>query len=103
MVEQIVTRTVPVIQDFNGFLKVLKPNLAVGDHCLVILYQLGNRGCTFDEMERWVRPKMRANLGRTLRGLGEVKDLIHFDGSRYIITQLGQREVAARHLVDPTV
>ena len=103
LVEQIVTRTVPVIQDINGFLKVLKPNLAVGDHCLVILYQLGTHGCTFDEMERWVRPKMRANLGRTLRGLGEAKDLIHFDGGRYIITQLGQREVEARHLVDPTV
>lgn len=103
LVDQIVTRAVPVIQDFNGFLKVLNPKLAVGDHCLVILYHLGYQGCTFDEMKHWVRPQMRANLGTTLRRLGETKDLIHFDANRYFITRLGQREVEGRHLVDPTV
>src|ERR1035437_6988498 len=103
LVRQIVTRLSPVIQDFNGFPKVLKPNLAVSDHCLVIMYQRGDQGCTFAEMESWVRPSMRANLGRTLRRLHEGKDLAHFDGDRYYITQLGQREVEARHLADPFV
>jgi hypothetical protein len=103
LVRQIVTRVSPVIQEFNGFPKVLKPNLAVSDYCLVLLYQRGDRGCTFAEMESWVRPPMRANLGRTLRRLDEAKDLAHFDGSRYYITQLGQKEVEARHLADPFV
>lgn len=101
LVDQIVTRAVPVIQDFNGFLKVLKPNLAVSDHCLVLLYQRGEQGATYKEVENWVRPQMRANLGRTLNGLAERKDLVHFDGSRYFITRLGQKEVEARHLVEP--
>jgi hypothetical protein len=101
LVEQVVTRAVPVVQDFNGFLKVLKPSLAVSDHCLVILYQLGERGCTLQEMEKWVRPQMRANLARTLRRLAEVKDLVHIDAGRYAITRLGQREVEMRHLADP--
>ena len=103
LVSQIVTRAVPVVQDFNGFLKILKPNLAVGDHCLVLLYQRGDQGAAFKEIESWVRPQMRANLGRTLNGLAERKDLVHFDGSRYFITRLGQKEVEARHLVEPTV
>jgi len=102
LVSQIVTRAVPVVQDFNGFLKILKPNLAVSDHCLVLLYQRGEQGATFKEMESWVRPQMRANLGRTLNGLAERKDFAHSDGSRYFITRLGQKEVEARHLVDPT-
>ena len=102
MVSEIVTRAVPVVQDFNGFLKILKPNLAVSDHCLVLLYQRGEQGAAFKEMESWVRPQMRANLARTLNGLGERKDLIHFDGSRYFITRLGQKEVEVRHLVEPT-
>jgi hypothetical protein len=101
LVDQIVTRAVPVFQDFNGFLKVLKPNLAVSDHCLVLLYQRGEQGATYKEVENWVRPQMRANLGRTLNGLAERKDLVHFDGSRYFITRLGQKEVEARHLVEP--
>jgi len=46
---------------------------------------------------------MRANLGTTLKRLAEQKDLIHYDGSRYLITRLGQKEVEARHLVEPTV
>lgn len=102
LVSQIVTRAVPVVQDFNGFLKILKPNLAVSDHCLVLLYQRGEQGAAFQEIEGWVRPQMRANLGRTLNGLAERKDLVHFDGSRYFITRLGQKEVEARHLVQPT-
>jgi hypothetical protein len=99
-VEQIVTRAVPVIQDFNGFLKVLKPNLAASDHCLVVLYQRGSQGATFEEIESWVRPSMRSNLGRTLTGLVERKDQAHFDGSRYYITRLGQKEVESRHLIE---
>lgn len=103
LVSQIVTRSVPVIQDFGTFLKVLKPKLAVSDHCLVLLYHRSEQGAEFKELEGWVRPQMRANLGRTLKGLAEQKDLIHFDGSRYFISRLGQKEVEARHLVEPFV
>ena len=101
IVNQIVTRTAPVIQDFNGYLKVLKPNLATSDHILVVLYHRGEQGATFNEVESWARPKMRANLGRTLRTLYESKDLLHFDGAKYFITQLGQKEVESRKLVEP--
>jgi hypothetical protein len=68
---------------------------------LVLLYQRGEQGATLKELVSWARPKMRANLGTTLKRLAEQKDLIHFDGSRYLITQLGQKEVEARHLVEP--
>jgi hypothetical protein len=103
LVGEIVTRAVPVVQDFNGFLKVLKPNLAVSDHCLVLLYQRGEQGATFKEIETWVRPQMRANLGRTLNILATTKDFIHFDGTSYFITFLGQKQVETRHLVEPTL
>src|ERR1017187_2318137 len=103
LVSEIVTRAVPVIQDFNGFPKVLKPNLAVSDDCLVLLYQRGDRGCTFQEIHAWVRPQMRANLGRTLNNLVEAKDFAHFDGNSYYVTRLGQQEVEIRHLVDSVV
>jgi hypothetical protein len=103
LVDEIVTRVAPVVQDFNGFLKVLKPNLATSDHCIVLLYQRGTKGVTFKEMESWVRPSMRANLGRTLANLVERKDFAHFDGQRYYVTRLGIREVESRHLVEPMV
>jgi len=102
LVAQIVTRAVPVIQEFDGFLKVLKPSLGASDHCLVLLYQCGVQGATFDQLLSWVRPQMRANLGRTLSRLVEGKDFVHQAGSTYKITYLGQKEVESRRLLEPT-
>lgn len=100
MVEQLVSRRAPVVQDFDGHLKVLK-NLGASDHCLVILYHRGSAGVTLEELKAWVRPKMRANLRRTLAALVDDKDLAHFDGSKYLITHLGEQEVERRQLVEP--
>jgi hypothetical protein len=101
LVEETVTRSAPVVQDFKGFLKVLNPNLKAGDHALVLLYHRGAVGATFAELSSWVRPKMRGNLNRTLKRLVEQDDFVHWDGARYIITRRGQQEVERRHLVKP--
>jgi hypothetical protein len=100
IVSGIVTRAVPVVQDFDGFPKLLK-NIGVTDHCLVLLYQRGDSGATFDELSKWVRPPMRANLSRTLTSMVEGKNFAHFDGTRYKITRLGQRETESNRLLEP--
>lgn len=101
IVEQIVTRTAPVIQDFNGFLKVLNPDLPAGEHCLVLLYHRGTQGATFDELRNWVRPEMRDNLRRTLTSITNGKDFAHYDGQLYFITRLGVKNVEDRRLIEP--
>jgi len=99
MVDEIVTRKAPLIQDFAGFLKVLKPGLGASDHFLVLLYQRGDNGATLDELAAWARPPMRANIRRTLGDLVDKKDLAHFDGSRYQITHLGKQHVESGKLL----
>jgi hypothetical protein len=101
MVDGIVKRVAPVVQDFNGFLKILNPKLGVSDHCSVLLYQRGEDGATYDELEKWARPPMRANLKRTLDMLVDKKDYAHFDGSRYFITRHGERHVEQKNLITP--
>lgn len=101
MVDDLVTRQAPVIQDFGGFLKVLRANLTASPYCLVLLYQRGALGATYDELDKWVRPGMRANLRRTLRGLVDDKALLHYDSSRYYITRTGQHEVESQGWLDP--
>lgn len=103
LVTEIVTRTAPVVQDFGGFLKVLKPGLGSTDHCLVLLYHRGEFGATLAELDSWVRPSMRANLRRTLNKLVDEKDFAHFDSVRYQITRLGQQDVEARQLINPAM
>lgn len=100
IVEDLVTRIVPVIQDFNGFQKVLNPSLRVSEHCLVLLYNRGGQGATFEELRSWVRPAMRGNLQRTLIRLTNERDFVHFDESKYYITRLGEAEVERRRLLE---
>ncbi len=100
IVETIVVRAAPIIQDFDGFLKVLNPNLNAGDWCLVLLYQCGASGATFEQVSEWVRPDMRTNLKRTLHRLAHDKAFIHVNGNAYLITLRGQKEVEARRLVE---
>jgi len=101
LVDEIVTRTAPIVQDFGGALKVLRPDLGSSDHCLVLLYHCGARGATFEDLRGWVRPTMRRNLRRTLTRLVDEQDRAHSDGLRYWITRLGEQEVERRGLVDP--
>lgn len=98
IIDTLVTRKVPAIQDFNGFLKVLRPKLKVGKYVLLLLYERGRAGALYSEIESWIKPTMRKNLRRALHRLVHETASIHFDGSRYFITQLGMTEVEKRNL-----
>jgi hypothetical protein len=101
IVDDIVARTVPIIQDFDGQLKVLKTSLGASDYCLVLLYHRGSQGATYSELEAWVRPPMRANLRRTLRRLEDDSAFIHSDSQVFRITQAAECDVERRRLVEP--
>jgi hypothetical protein len=98
-VENIVTRAAPVIQEFDGFLKVLDPDLRAGDFILVLLYHRGAVGATYAELDTWAKPPMRGNLKTTLARLVDDRAFVHFDGTRYFITRPGQHEVESRQLL----
>jgi hypothetical protein len=100
IVANIVTRAAPAIEDFDGFLKVLRTDLGVSDFVLLLLYQRGTQGATFTELETWVRPKMRANLRRTLTGLADDKAYIHAAGDTYRITRSGQQYIEEEGLME---
>ena len=102
IVDGIVKRAAPVVQDFGGFLKVLNPSLKAGEHCAVLLYHVGEDGATYDEMSKWVRPVMRRNLRRTLESLVDQKDYVHFDGARYYVTRRGELYVEENGLIAPS-
>jgi hypothetical protein len=99
MVDQIVTRSAPTVQDFDGFLKILNPSLAAGDYVLLLLYQRGARGAELAELTAWVRPAMRPNLRRTVGRLVDDLAFAHYTGDRYLITRTGEQEVERRKLL----
>ena len=99
LITGLVRRRAPVIEDFDGFLKVLNPKLRAGDHCLVLLYQRGGLGATYEELKEWARPTMRGHLRRTLDRLEHSLALVHCENGKYQITIAGQREVETRRLL----
>lgn len=100
IVEELVSRSAPIIEDFDGFLKLLNPTLAAGDQCLVLLYQRGRTGAKLDELLEWVKPSARANLRRTFRRLVEDLALVHQDDNSFFITAAGRLDVEARRLLE---
>lgn len=99
MILDLISKDVPLIQEFEGFPRVLK-QLKASDHFLVLLYWRGASGATQAQLHAWARPPMRSNMKRTLNQLDQ-RDLVHFDGSRYVLTHLGERDVETRKLLEP--
>ena len=100
IVQDLVTRRAPAVQDFDGFLKVLKPSLKVSDHLLLLAYDRGGIGASYEQLESWVKPSMRTNLRRSLHRLVHESAYLHFDGKKYVITLSGITEVESKHLHD---
>ena len=98
IVDGLVTRKVPAIEDFNGFLKVLRPKLKVSEYILLVLYERAKAGASYVELESWVKPSMRPNLRRTLDRLVHNYAFLHTTGGIYFITELGAAEVEKRNL-----
>lgn len=98
IVNSLVTRRAPVIQDFDGFLKILNPNLKATDVLLLLLYERSTNGATLNELTSWVKPSMRSNLRRTLSRIVYDLAYAHTDGKRYYITKTGMRDVESRNL-----
>lgn len=103
IVDLIVARSAPAIQDFEGFLKVLRPELSAGHYVLLLLYQRGIRGADFEELSQWVRANMRQNLRRTLARLADDLAFIHVSEPRYFITRRGEQEVERRKLLEVNI
>ncbi len=101
IVDGIVERRAPIVQDFEGFLKVLDPQLGASDYCLVLLYECGSRGANFEQLSEWIHPKMRSNLRRTLNRLVNDLAFVHEREGRYSITRAGQLDIESRQLLEP--
>lgn len=92
LIDTLVVRKVPLIQDFDGFLKVLDPSLSVPKQILVLLYQRGAEGALRGELSKWVKTSA-GNLSNALSRLANSQKYLHYSGSRYLITRAGETYV----------
>lgn len=100
LVKSITVHSIPAVEDFNGFLKTLKPSLGPLDRILLLLYHRNVTGATFDELKSWLKPSQRSNARRDLNKLEHEKDFIILQNNNYLITRLGILEVQKKKLVE---
>jgi hypothetical protein len=93
LIDQLVRRRAPVVQNFNGFLKVLNPELEVSDRVILLLYERGAQRASFQDLKNWVHPRMRKNLRRALDNLEHDRAWIHSEDDMFQITHVGMQYV----------
>jgi len=89
LVDTIVARKVPLIQDFDGYPKLLNPRLSVSNKILVLLYYKDAEGASISELRRWIKTKSSSHIPTTLTNLQHEKGYVHRDDSRCYITRAG--------------
>jgi len=89
LVDCIVERKAPLIQDFSGYLKVLNPKLSVPNKILALLYYRGKEGASTKELRYWVKTKSPSHIPTAIANLEHKKGYIHCDNSQCYITRTG--------------
>jgi len=93
IINSLVEKEVPIIQDFGGFKVILNPQLSAKDRILVLLCDRGEEGITRAELSLQLPPKMRNQLGTQLSRLQHDKSFIHRDKNKIYITRSGEKFV----------
>ena len=88
IINTIVERKVPMIEEFEGDLKVLKPELSVADKILLTLYKKYPEYVSTSDLKEWIKTKSPTHITTVLRQLDhEAK--IHRKNKKNIITKKG--------------
>jgi hypothetical protein len=92
MVDNLVERKVPIIQDFGGFPKILRDDLAIPDRVLVLAYKSGVNGVAIRDLQNWLKPAKPGTVRVAVLRLDR-KTYLHRDGDHCFITLSGIRYV----------
>jgi hypothetical protein len=92
LVNSLVKVRIPLIQDFDGFLKILKPDLKVPDKVLSLLYYRGTEGATVKQLNEWLSHRVSGtHMNNTLSRLEHDRAFIYRKGDLCFITDTGRK------------
>lgn len=101
IIENLVTREVPAVQEIDGH-PVILSHLRPREQALLMLYRAGAKGVSLDELADWLRLDRKDHLRDRLSKLDEAKFVLcHPKSDRYYVTDLGVREVETKGLAQP--
>jgi hypothetical protein len=100
LVKAITVRSIPAVEDIDGYLKTLRPSLGPADRIILLLYHCADRGASLSQLSGWLKPSQRQNLGRTMKQLEHDKDMVALVNGKYKLTRRGIQEIEKRKLTE---
>jgi hypothetical protein len=101
IIEDLVTKEVPAVQEIDGHPVILK-DLQARDQAMLMLYRAGAEGATLDELAEWLRAPRKDHLKTRLLKLDVDKlVLAHPRSGRFHITTNGVKYVEEKGLAQP--
>jgi len=102
IIENVVTKEVPAVQEIAGQPVILK-DLRAREQVLLLLYRAGAQGGTLDEVASWLRTPRKDHLKARLLKLDEQKlVLAHPTYDRYYLTSRGAKTVEGAGWAEPS-
>lgn len=102
ILEDLVTKEVPAIQEIDGH-PVILSDVRPRDQALLLLYRAGAEGASLDELASWLRVRRKDHLKARLLRLDDDKLVLqHPKTGRFHITDRGVKEVEMRRLAQPS-
>jgi len=93
MVDNLVERNIPIIQDIDGFPKILRMKMTVPDRIMAIAYVKGAQGLDTKDLQKWLKPAKSSVIMVALLRLDRDKAFLHREGDRCRITISGSKYV----------
>jgi hypothetical protein len=88
IIDSIVERKIPIIEEFGDNLKVLNPALSIADKILLILYKKYPNYVSTSDLKKWIKTKSPAHITTVLSRLDD-NAKVHRKGKENIITRKG--------------
>jgi hypothetical protein len=93
IIDGLVEKDTPIIQNFGGFPVILKPDMSVRNRIMILLYNEGPEGVKRQDLSSWIPSKMRKQIATNLSRLQHDRSYIYRDGDWIYITRIGERYV----------
>jgi len=71
IINSIVDRKVPILEEFGEDFKILEPSLSVSDKILIILYKKHPNSVLTDELKKWIKTKTPTHINTALKRLDD--------------------------------
>lgn len=89
IVDDLVERRIPIVQDFDGFPKILRTNLSLPQQIMTIAYTRGRQGFEVNDLLNWLKPAKPSAIRTALTRLVHDRSFLHRQEDKCLVTKSG--------------